>query len=990
MPTPHLDSIADFQNLIQNRVNKILLVASLYDAFILAEDGQLQELITKEFANLNLYTSPILTRRSRAGDVLQEVEQHKDFPYDMVLMTMNVGEMSALELATALRQRGVSVPITLLTYDNRHLSDIMDHEDCRHIDRVFIWQGDFSIMLAIIKLIEDELNAEYDTLEMGVQAVLLVEDNVRFYSSYLPSIYTELVKQSQSLISEGVNIAHKMIRARARPKIMLCTTYDEAWAVFEKYHTHLLGVITDLEFKREGKMDHEAGTRLIRAMRERMPELPILLQSNQPTVKKLANQYGVSGVRKGSSNLLRTVRHFMRDNFGFGDFVFRMPDGSEIARVSGLHSLEKRLAEIPDVSLHYHAERGHFSKWLRARTEFNLAQALQPKQISDWSSLSEVRQYLIQALRDYRQGRSRQMVADFSPEHFDPSNSLAQIGSGSMGGKARGINFVRHLINKAQLREYEEDICITVPPAVVLCTEVFDQFMELNDLQEFAIECEDDEEIRRRFLAGAFPDLFMIDLQRLVELMDYPLAVRSSSLLEDSQYQPFAGIYRTVMLANDHKDVDERLRQLVDAVKLVFASTYSQQAKGYISATPYRIEEEKMAVIVQKVQGEKHGDLFYPTMAGVARSHNFYPADPAKAEDGVCSLALGMGQVVAQGGQVMRFCPVHPRHGAFFMHPREALQYSQKHFFALPLGERAIEPSQLAEEDDELVSADLERAQQDGVLAPVASVYDPANEAIYDGLARRGVPFVSFASVLKHNWFPLAPIIDRMLKLGQNGMSRPVEIEFAVQLWPQAGEAREFSVLQMRPMVLARELAELNLDDVEPEQVLVRSGRVLGAGKIEDLHDLVVVDVEAFERKHTQEVAEQVASLNKSITAEGRNYILIGVGRWGSADPWLGIPVKWDHINGARVIVESGFRDMIVEPSQGSHFFQNLTSLGIGYFTCNPDQEEAETLDWSWIGTQPEHARRSFVRHLRFDQPLVVRMNGQKQQGIILKPGAES
>ena len=680
-----------------------------------------------------------------------------EFPYDMVLMTMNVGDMTALELATALRVRGVTIPITLLTYDNRHLTDIMEHEDVRHIDRVFIWQGDFSIMLAIIKLIEDQLNIEHDTLEMGVQAVLLVEDNVRFYSSYLPSIYTEIVRQSQSLISEGMNIAHKMIRARARPKILLCTTYDEAWAVFEKYHTHLLGVITDLEFNREGEMDHEAGARLIRAMRARVPELPILLQSNQPFVKKLAAELEVQGVRKGSTNLLRSVRHFMRDNFGFGDFVFRLPDGSEIARVSDLHSLEKRLAEIPEVSLHYHASRGHFSKWLRARTEFSLARALQPRQISDWSSIGEVRDYLIQALRDYRQGRSRQVVADFSPEHFDPGNSLAQIGGGSMGGKARGINFVRHLINKAGLREYDEDICITVPPAVVLCTEVFDQFMELNDLQEFAIECEQDEEIRARFLEGVFPDLFMIDLQRLVELMDYPLAVRSSSLLEDSQYQPFAGIYRTVMLANDHPDPEERLRQLVDAVKLVFASTYSQQAKGYISATPYRIEEEKMAVIVQKVQGEKHDDLFYPTMAGVARSHNFYPAEPATAEDGVCSVALGMGQMVAQGGEVMRFCPVHPRHGAFFMHPREALQYSQKSFYALPLGERAIEPAKLAEEDDELVSAELERARKDGVLAPLASVYDPANEAIYDGLARQGIPFLSFCQRAQTRLVSLGP-----------------------------------------------------------------------------------------------------------------------------------------------------------------------------------------------------------------------------------------
>jgi CheY-like chemotaxis protein len=979
MSLNRFDHIAGFQELIQNRVSEILLVASLYDAFILAQDGQLQDLITSEFASLNLYHAPKLTRVSRASKALEMLEGGRAF--DMVLLTVNLGDMQVLEFVSRLRAAGTTIPVILLTYDNRAAGPLLAAPEETGIDEVFVWQGDFRILLAIVKLVEDRLNVDHDTAVMGVQTVLLVEDNIRFYSSYLPSIYTEIVQQAQRLLDEGLNLAHKMIRMRARPKILLCRTYEAAWTAYQRHRHSLLGLITDLEFPREGRDDPDAGIRLITAVRERSPELPILLQSNQPHVLELGESLQVGAVRKNSRRLLKEVRNFMRDNFGFGDFVFRLPDGTAIARARDLHGLEKQLALVPEESLRFHAQHGHFSKWLKARTEFGLARVLEPKTVAEFPSIEAIRHYLIHALRDYRQDRTRGTVSEFSPATFDSRNSFAQIGRGSMGGKARGLSFVRHIVNLADLRHRWPEIRVAVPPAVVLCSEVFDQFMELNDLLEFALECDDDAQIQRRFREAIFPPLFQIDLRQLVELMDYPLAVRSSSLLEDSQYQPFAGIYRTVMLPNSARDPEKRLAELVDAIKRVFASTYGQAAKGYMRSTPYRMEEEKMAVIVQKLQGAAHGEHYYPAISGTARSYNFYPSEPATARDGVASVALGLGHLVSEGSETLRFCPRYPKHLGMFFDAREALQYSQKEFYALRLG-RSLQPSE--EEGSELERLPLEQAERDGTLALVGSVYDAENDTIADGLSRPGARFVSFAPVLKHELFPLAEILQRVLRIGGRGMSRPVELEFAVNLFPQPGEPREFSLLQMRPMVLNMELESMDLE-ADAERRICRSSSVLGAGRVSDLRDVLVVDIESFERRHSRMVAMEVGRFNGRLLRENRGYLLIGVGRWGSSDPWLGIPVSWDQISAARVIVEAGFRDLVVTPSQGSHFFQNLTALGIGYFTVNPERGEGE-LDWGWLLGQEPEERGDFVRHLRFEQPLDVVMNGRSREGVILRP----
>jgi CheY-like chemotaxis protein len=979
MSLNRFDHIAGFQELIKNRVSNILLVASLYDAFILAQDGQLQDLMTSEFANLNLYHAPKLTRVSRGGKALKMI-QHGERP-DLIILTTNLGDRKVDDFAFELRAMGIHVPIVLLSYDTRAIAHLQSTEGGKMIDHMFVWQGDFRILLAIVKLVEDRLNVQHDANIMGVQTVILVEDSIRFYSSYLPIIYTEIVRQAQRLLDEGLNLAHKMIRMRARPKILLCKTYEEAIHAYHAHQEHLLGIITDLEFPRAGESDPIAGVRLIREVRKCCPELPVLLQSNQERVHQLADEMRVSSADKRSPKLLKELRHFMRENFGFGDFIFRLPDGTAIGRARDLHSLEKQLLSVNEESLRYHAEHGHFSKWLKARTEFGLARILAKERASDYPDTESIRHYLIHTLRDYRQDRTRGIVSEFSPGSFDSSNSLAQIGKGSMGGKARGLSFVRHMISLAELRHHWEGVRVSIPPAVVLCTEVFDQFMELNDLSEFAMDCNDDDQIQERFLESIFPPLFQIDLQQLVSLMDYPLAVRSSSLLEDSQYQPFAGIYRTVMVPNNSDDPSVRLRELVDAIKLVYASTYKQEAKAYIHSTPYRTEEEKMAVVIQRLVGSRHQDCYYPIVSGTARSYNFYPVEPASAEDGVASIALGLGHLVAEGSQTMRFCPSYPKHASMFTNAREALQYSQKHFYALSLSHAAVIGD---DEGCELEDLDMERSEEHGSLALVGSVYSVENDMIYDSLSRPGVRFASFAPILKHDAFPLADILARVLRIGSHGMGRPVEVEFATNLLPETGELRELNILQMRPMVLSQEVEELDLDET-PERRICSSSQVLGAGRIEEIYDLVVVDINKFERKNSREVARQVSDINARLVREDRGYVLIGVGRWGSSDPWLGIPVKWDHISGARVIVEAGFRDLVVTPSQGSHFFQNMTSLGIGYFTVNPDKGEG-MLDWDWMMRQTAEEESEFVRLIRMPRPYTILMNGRKQEGVILRP----
>ncbi len=972
-----------FQDLAQYRIENILLVSSLYDSFILAEDGQLGELILSEFLDLSFRHSPGITRVSSGSEALDLAAGSRRF--NLIITSMHVGDMDALTLARRVKAAGLDIPVVLLAYDTRELSAFLARRDTSDLERVYLWQGDVTILLAIVKEIEDRRNVAHDTALMGVQVVIVIEDNVRYYSSFLPVIYSELMHHSQQLAPEGVNLSHRLMRIQARPKILLCRTFEEAWGHFSAYRENVLGVISDIEFPMNGQIAPDAGVAFADRVRAAHPDVPVALQSSVPANRALAESVGAAFLLKESPVFLQQLRRFMIDDFGFGDFVFRLPDGTEVGRAHDLRMLEDLLATIPGESIAYHSERNHFSKWLKARTEFALAHHMRPRKVSDFADHEELRRDLVNSIRAYRDHRARSTIVDFSRETFDRSSIFTRVGGGSLGGKARGLAFVNVLLDEYAVRHRFPEVEVFVPQSAVVATDAFDRFLDHNALRGFAIECDDEREIERRFLLAPLPDDTVRDLRSFLELIRYPLAVRSSSLLEDSHYQPFAGVYATYMLANDHPDPAVRLSQLQSAIRRVYASTFSQHAKGYLSATPYRLEEEKMAVILQKLIGSRHGALFYPTFAGVARSHNFYPVAPMAAADGVAAVALGLGATVVDGEPCLRFCPRYPKHLLQFSSVKVALRNSQREFCALRLGDDTRDGAG----DAAVEHCGLDVAEADGTLGYLASTYSRENDAIYDGLSRPGVRLVSFAPILKHGMFPLSEILTTLMEIGEQGTSAAVEVEFAVDLPSMPGQDASFAFLQLRPLALAREAAELVITDEDRQAAICHSGSVLGNGRLDGIRDMVVVDYHRFERERSQDVAQDVARFNHRLLAEGQPYILVGVGRWGSSEPFLGIPVTWDQIAGARAIVEAGFRDFTVSPSQGTHFFQNLTSSNVGYFTVNPDAGEG-FVDWEWLAAQPAAEEASCVRRLRFDRPMVVKMNGKTNEGVILKPLATS
>ncbi|HEY3382377.1 MAG TPA: PEP/pyruvate-binding domain-containing protein [Vicinamibacterales bacterium] len=968
-----------FQDLAQHRIENILLVSSVYDSFILAEDGQLGEVILGEFLDLSFRHSPGITRVSSGVEALELAAAGR---FNLIISSMHVGDMDALTLARRVRAAGLDIPVVLLAYDSRELSLFLARHDARDLERVYLWQGDTTILLAIVKDIEDRRNVARDAALMGVQVIIVIEDNVRYYSSFLPVIYAELMHQSQQLAPEGVNLSHRLMRIQARPKILLCGTFEEAWDAFSRYQENVLGVISDIEFPMNGAVSPEAGAEFARQVRAVHPDVPVMLQSSIPENRLVAESVGAAFVLKDSPVLLHELRQFMVENFGFGDFVFRLPDGDEVGRATDLRSLEELLHTVPGESIAYHSERNHFSKWLKARTEFAVAHHMRPRKVSDFPDDEALRRDLIDSIERYREQRERSVIADFDRHTFDRRSRFTRIGGGSLGGKARGLAFVNMLLDQYAVRDSFPDARVTVPPSVVVATDVFDRFLDENGLRGFAIGCDDDDEVLSRFLDAPLPDDIVVNLDAFLDLIRYPLAVRSSSLLEDSQYQPFAGIYSTFMLANDDADPRVRLGQLQDAIRRVFASTFSQHAKRYLSATPYRLEEEKMAVILQKLVGTPHGPRFYPDFAGVARSHNFYPVPPLGAADGVAAVALGLGMTVVDGEACLRFCPRYPHHLLQFSSVKLALRNSQRQFYALQLGEPGEGDGPRG---GELTRFGLDIAEADGTLAMLASTYSSENDAIYDGTSRPGVRLISFAPILKHGFFPLPEILTRMLEIGEAGTSSAVEVEFAVTFPLRPGEPAEFAFLQLRPLALSREAAELAITDEDRAAAICHSRSVMGNGRLDTIRDIVVVDFHRFERERSQDVAFDVARFNRQLLADNVPYVLVGVGRWGSSEPFLGIPVAWDQIAGARAIVEAGFRDFTVTPSQGTHFFQNLTSSNVGYFTVNPDAGDG-FVDWDWLAAQPAVAEASCVRHLRFGTPLVVKMNGKTNEGAILKP----
>ncbi len=981
-----------FGNLMPFKVHDILLVSSLYDSFILREDGRLNELLIDESLELNLRQIPGITHVSSCAEALHLASSNPQF--NLIVTNLAVGDMDATQLAHEVRRAGLDVPVVVLAYDYREIKNFVARNPVTEIERVFLWQGNARILIAIVKYIEDKRNVQHDTHAIGVPVLLVVEDNIRYYSSFLPVIYTELIKQSRRVIQEGINVAHKLVRTQARPRILLNSNFEDAARLVQEYREYLFGLVADVEFPRDGKLSPEAGFELARMVKSLVPDVPVVLQTSRTEFRARAHAEGYSFLRKRSPTLLKDLRQILTEQFGFGDFVFRLPDASEVGRAKDMNELEEQLQTVPAESIVFHSQSNHFSHWLMARTEFALAAKLRPRKVSDFASPEHLRRDLIESINEYRREQNEVLIGDFKADTFKPSeSSFLRIGSGSLGGKARGLAFVRHLLRKSRMTRRFPGVRISVPPAVVLATDVFDQFVAENNLLDFALQCEDDAEIQRRFLTAPLSTSLNQDLRSFLAEVNHPLAVRSSSLLEDSQYQPFTGVYETFMLGNQQANPEERLTALSDAIRRVYASTFSRHAKAYVRATPYRLEEEKMAVILQQVVGTAHGQRFYPDFSGVVRSRNFYPVPPMTFEDGIAAVALGLGREVVDGGKCLTFCPRYPRNLVQFSSVEDILSNSQSEFWALELdGASDGRPGHWHER-----RFGLDAAESDGTLRALASTYSRDNHAIYDSVSRPGSRIVTFAPMLKHGTFPLAEILDDLVRAGEDALGNPVEIEFAVRLPQQSGSsagqatgqptgaAAEFGFLQIRPLTLARDSEDLTLDDVQPERLICESGKVLGNGRIENLHDVVVVDSQRFERSRSQEVAKAVAQFNRLLQGKNRPYLLIGVGRWGSTEPWLGIPVEWDEISGARVIVEAGFRDFRVTPSQGSHFFQNLTAFQIGYFTVNPDAGEG-SIDWQWLTKQPAVEEQGCVRHLQFAEPIRVVMNSRTSQGVIFKP----
>src|SRR5712671_4069990 len=996
---PLLDAEArleGFDNLMPFKVQNILLVSSLYDSFILREDGRLNELLIDESLELNPQHIPGITHVSNCAEALDLASSRPQF--NLIVTNLAVGDMNAADLAREVRRAGLDIPVVVLAYDYRQVKNFVARNPVTDIERIFLWQGNARILIALVKYIEDKRNVLHDTRAIGVPVLLVVEDNIRYYSSFLPVIYTELIKQSRRVIQEGINVAHKLVRMQARPRILLSSNFEDAARLVQEYRDYLFGLVSDVEFPWDGKLSPEAGFELARMVKSLVPDVPVVLQTSRTEFRPRAHAEGYSFLRKRSPTLVKDLRRILTEQFGFGDFVFRLPNASEVGRAKDLNELEEQLQKVSAESIVFHAQSNHFSHWLMARTEFALAAKLRPRKVSDFASPEHLRRDLIESINEYRREQSEVLIGDFRADTFKSSeSSFLRIGSGSLGGKARGLAFVRHLLRKSRITRRFPGIRISVPPAVVLATDVFDQFVTENNLLDFALHCEDDAEIQRKFMEAPLSTALTEDLKSFLAEVTHPLAVRSSSLLEDSQYQPFTGVYETFMLGNQQANSEDRLTALSEAIRRVYASTFSRHAKAYVRATPYRLEEEKMAVILQQVVGTPHEQRFYPDFSGVVRSRNFYPVPPMTFEDGIAAVALGLGRAVVDGGKCLTFCPRYPRNLVQFSSVEDILANSQSEFWALELdGASDGRPGHWQER-----RFGLDAAESDGTLQAVASTYSRDNHAVYDGMSRAGARIVSFAPMLKHGTFPLAEILDVLVRAGEDALGHPVEIEFAVRLPQQAGplsgqtsgqvagqvsgQAAEFGFLQIRPLTLARDSEDLALDDVRPERLICLSSKVLGNGRIENLHDVVVVDSQRFERSRSQEVAEAVAQFNRQLNAENRPYLLIGVGRWGSNEPWLGIPVEWDEISGARVIVEAGFHDFRVTPSQGSHFFQNLTAFQIGYFTVNPDAGEG-SIDWEWLGEHAAVGEDGCVRHLRFDAPMRVVMNSRTSQGIMFKP----
>ncbi len=974
---------ADQHRFMKYRIHKILLVCCSYDGYILEEDGRIESQINREYLDLNMSNPPSFTRVSSTHEALALLAE--DDSFDFILTMYNVGELDVFSFAKIVKERHPQTPVALLTSFSKDIYRRLEEQDRSGLDYIFCWHGTTDLIIAIIKLVEDKMNAAEDIVEGGVQAILLVEDSIRFYSTYLPELYKLILQQNTEFLKDAFNEQQQVLRKRARPKILLATSYEEAAELYDRYKQNLLGVISDVGFvmHRDDPPASErldAGIELCRRIKADNPLMPVLLQSSQTGFEAQARELGAGFIAKNSKTLLSQLHDYIATEFAFGDFVFKDPaTGAVIGRARDLAQMQEMIATIPDEAFEYHTSQNHLSKWLYSRGLFPLAASIRRHNKSHFASVGEHRRALVNLIRDYRTLLGQGVVARFDAETYSDAVAFARIGEGSLGGKARGLAFMNSMLIKYRQYDKHKGVRVMIPRTVVIATEYFDEFIRLNGLKYVIAKETTDEEILSEFVTSTVPTRLQEELKAYIRTVRTPLAVRSSSKLEDSHYQPFAGIYSTYMIPYVDNE-DQMLRLVLRAVKSVYASVYFAASRAYIQTSQNLVSEEKMAVILQEVCGTEQEGLFLPTFSGVARSVNCYPVGDELPEDGVCNVAMGLGKLVVDGGRTLRFSPRYPQKALQTSTPELALRDTQNEVLAL-----SLRPEEFRTSIDDAVNlrrltlADIVPLRQ---TRYVASVWDRESERISDSPFDSGRKVITFNAILKYGTFPLAEIVADILRIGSEEMRCPVEVEFAVNMDVAGGREQLFNLLQIRPIIDNQENRALDWSDVDPAGALVYGEHALGIGRMEGITDIVYVKEASFDSLRTERIAAELLTLNGRLRDEGRSYVLVGPGRWGSSIPSLGIPVKWSHISEAKVIVECGIRRFDIEPSQGSHFFQNVTSLGIGYLTINPFRGDgifrADLLD-----AMPAAYEGEWLRCVRFDRPLEVAIDGRAGRGIV-------
>ena len=973
-----------FQDLMQKRIFNVLLIATPYDAFMMEDDGRVEEQIYFEYVRLNLSSPP---RFVQVNDFDTAAQRLSEKQFDLIIAMPGIDISETFEKAKELKRSYPDIPYVVLTPFSREVSRRLENEDFSGVDYVFSWLGNVDLLLAIIKLIEDKKNAENDIIGVGVQLILLVEDSVRFYSSILPTLYKFLLRQSLIFSTEALNEHEQMLRMRGRPKVMLARNYEEAKELYDHFSKNMLGVITDVSFMKDGAKNSQAGIEFAKYLRENDPYLPIIVQSSEVQNRKTVENMKCTFLDKNSKKLPVDLGAAIMSDFGFGDFIIKNPaTGEEILRIRDLKELQNHIFDIPAESLLYHASYNDISRWLYSRAMFPIAEIIKAHRFRDINEAPAVRQLFFDLIVKYRKMKNRGVVAIFHRNRFDYYSNFARIGQGSLGGKGRGLAFIDNIIKHNPVCDDFEGVSISIPRSVVLCTDIFDEFMEHNALYPIALSDAPDEEILHRFLEAHLPERLVEDFYALFEVVDKPLAVRSSSLLEDSHYQPFAGIYSTYMIPQ-LTDKHAMLEMLGNAIKSVYASVFFRDSKAYMTATRNVIDQEKMAVIIQEVIGKDWNGFYFPSFSGVGRSLNYYPINHEQPEDGVVEVAVGLGKYIVDGGLALRFSPRHPESVLQTSTIDLALRDTQTRLYALDT--QNIDEKFSVDDGFNIKKVRVQNFADTGALKFTVSTYDVNDMTLREGEYGIGRRVVTFNNMLKYDAFPLAKVLEFMLSKGESAMGRPVEIEFAGMVDAKGEMKGQIYWLQIRPIVDRREMLDENIMECTDDKLLLKTFTALGHGMMDNLYSVVYIRPEHFSSLNNSEIAREIEKINSNFTAQERNYILVGPGRWGSSDTALGIPVKWAHISSAKLIVESALPGYRIEPSQGTHFFQNLTSFGVGYFTVDPSSGDGTVFDVAFLDSMPAEYESEMVRIVTFNKPLMVGINGKKGLGVVLKPDIE-